>query len=231
MKAIVSPEWYPVTHDFGVIQAPTEMVANSLVKWRQRLGIELTVAEVRSSLEVALNQLPPLTAIMGKFLLVGLRNGWTALFQNGILGSDPFPPMSYLAHTILDTTAMRICCSPDGNMWEVYSPARLGGSEPLGFHRTLYACRNDSGRWEFGQSGEPFPFEDLSQYARRKIRDRFNDDLFAQYLRAFGLEVFDPGFFVVNENRPAVILKRSDIPGNFPQFSVQEVREGKPWKK
>jgi hypothetical protein len=231
MKPIISPEWYPVTHDIGVIEAPLETVVKTLIEWNSGLGIDLGLDEVRSSVQQALSTLPPLTAIMGKVLLVALRNGWTAFFQNGILGSDPFGPMSYMAHELLDTRAMRICCSIDGNIWEVYASARLGGSTPLGFLRTLSACRDDSGRWVFSQSGEPFSFEDVSIYARTKIRERLTDELFDRYLHAFGLEVFDPDFFIVSGDRRAIALTRTNMPAGFKTFTLQEVREGKPWQK
>lgn len=214
-----------------MIEASVETVAKTLIEWRKRLGIELNLAESRSSVEQALNQLPPLTAVYGRMLLIALRNGWTAFFQNGISGSDPFPPMSYLAHKLLDTTAMRICCSNDGNIWEVYASARLGGAEPIGYRRSVFACRGDSGRWVFGQNGDPLPFEDLSQYARKKIRERFTDDLLDRYLGAFGLKVFDPDFFIVNEERPGIVLTRTDTPAGFKEFTLQEVREKKPWKQ
>ena len=231
MKPVISTEWYPVTHDFGVIEAPVEEVAKAFINWRKNIGIELRLDEIRSSIKQALNFLQPLSARMDKVLLLSLRNDWSAFFQNGILGSDPFGPMSYMAHELLDTRAMRICCSIDGNIWEVYASARLGGSAPIGYLRSISACREDSGRWVFDHSGEPFSFEDVSQYSRTKIRDRFSDELLDRYLHAFGLDVFDPGFFIVNEKRPAFALTRTTIPAGFKTFTLQEVRDGKPWKK
>jgi hypothetical protein len=231
MKPIISTEWYPVTYDFGVIEAPIEIAAKAFTDWKQRLDIKLEVVAVHSSLEQALSYLEPLCQFKNRTIFIALANGWSAFFQNGIQGSDPFPPMSYMACTLLDTRAMRICSSNDGNIWEVYASSRLGGSVPTGYLRSICACREDSGRWMFHQSGEPFSFEELGEYSRTRIRDRFNDELFDRYLRAFGLEIFDPGFFSVDRERPAYALIHTNVPAGFRKFSLQEVREGKPWKK
>ncbi|WNG43884.1 hypothetical protein F0U60_07085 [Archangium minus] len=54
-------------------------------------------------------------------------------------------------------------------IFELYGPQQ---TDWLNYLRTIYAM-NDGGRWVFGQSGEPFPFEKLEQYQARKVRDRF----------------------------------------------------------
>src|SRR5262245_18883779 len=130
-------EWSPVTGDFGLIDAPPEMVVKGLIDWHAGLGVRY-VREKYDSLLTALQALLPLTNAKTRRLYVPTSNGWTACFQNGIQGSDPFPAMSFLA-TKLSVVAMRICHAPDypslATAWEVYAPESLGGKPPLGYRR------------------------------------------------------------------------------------------------
>jgi hypothetical protein len=232
---MIFDDWYPVTRDMGLIQAPVEAVVAGLSSWHASIGITYRERAVTDWWEAALSALPPLSAEKRRRLFVATESGWTACFQSGIDGSDPFPAMSFLAEK-LGVLAMRVCSSPVGaqwpaNVWEVYAPPALGGVPPLHYRRSVCAM-NDGGRWVFEQSGEPFDFEDRSRYSATRKRDRFDRDLLTQYLEHFGLRPFSDSFYLVSPESPAVILEaKQRWEAAVPEFTLAEVKAGKPWAR
>src|SRR5436190_12849521 len=115
MNSIIH-EWRPVTHDFGLIQAPIEKVIKALRVWLASDGVEYVRSEISSDLDAALSTLLPLSHSKMRRLFIGTKSDWTACFQNGIQGSDPFPAMRFLAqkHGWL---GMRVCSTSADDGW------------------------------------------------------------------------------------------------------------------
>lgn len=226
-------QWVPVTADFGLIHLPVETVVHEFVTWQASIGTDCQ-RHALATFEDALAGLPPLSAQKRRALFVPTGSGWTAYFQSGIDGSDPFPAMSYLAGQ-LGVLAMRVCSTPrdatwPATIWEVYAPEDQGGLPPLHYRRSVCAM-NDGGRWVFEQSGEPFPFESLDDYDRPRKRERFTHELLAEYLAHFDLFPFEDAFFTVNLESPAILLERyrPSLPA-CPEFTLDEVLAGIPWR-
>jgi hypothetical protein len=231
---MVFADWHPVTHDFGIIDAHVEDVVKELRLWHSGIGITYGRRDINSTLKAGFEALLPLSHGKRRRLFVNTRSGWTACFQNGIQGSDPFPAMSTLAKR-LEVLAMRVCSTPPkavwpGVIWEVYAPEKLGGQSPLGYRRSVCAA-NDGGRWTFDQSGVPFEFEEVATYSAKRKRDRFTHRTLERYLSHFGLVPIDDEFYVVNESSPAVILERPPRANDPPDFTLAEVKAGKPWQR
>ena len=242
-KARVFEHWSPVTHDFGLIQAPLEQVVTALRNWHRGIGITYRRREIVDGLGAAFTALLPLSSGYGRRLYLRTQSDWTACFQNGIQGSDPFPAMSTLAGK-LQVQSMRVCSSPPdavffANIWELYAPASQGGG-PLN-HRRVVCAANDGGRWVFHTSGEPFPFESLDAYEAQRKRERFTRTMIAEYLAHFGIRLFDDSFFLVDEANPAVLLDEHDARSAWPGrgrsrdapsgFTLEQVKAGVPWKR
>jgi hypothetical protein len=203
-----------------------------LVDWHVGIGTKYERAEY-DSLSAALKALLPLTNAKTRRLYVPTSTPWTACFQNGIQGSDPFPAMSFLAGK-LGVLAMRICHAPQDGfpaiVWEVYAPESLGGVPPLGYRRSI-AVVNDGGRWVFEHSGEPFVFEDLSAYRAKRKRDRFTTGMLSNYLRTgFKLDVFNEGIYGVSRTAPAIVLRQITNLYQSPEYTLDEVKAGVPWR-
>ena len=184
------PYWSPVTSDFGLIQAPMERLASAFLEWQATLGITWRVTRIQTNLEATFEALLPLSHGKRRRAFIATRSGWTAQFQNGIQGSDPFPVMSLFA-VKLGVLAMRVCsismeASHPANIWEVYAPPQLGG-DSAGYRRSV-AAASDGGQWTFDESGEPYGFEDLATYSTFRKRDRFTREMLERYLAAFALE-------------------------------------------
>ena len=105
-------KWAPVTHDFGLIQAPLDELLSEFEGWHRSFGTQYLRTEVASSLAAALGSLLPLAQSKMRRLFVATRSDWVACFENGIRGFDPFPAMSYLSGR-MGVLAMRICCTPE----------------------------------------------------------------------------------------------------------------------
>ncbi len=230
--------WHPVTSDMGLIEAPAAVVASEFAAWHSELGIHHRREEITSSLGASFARLEPLSAVKDRRLFVNTRSGWTAFFQNGIAGSDPFPPMSFLARR-MGVRAMRVCRAPDGArwpavMWEVYAPPELGGDPVLGFRRSI-AAANDGGRWVFEETGERFDFEEADRYGLPKKRDRFTPELLERYLAQFRLAPWSDDFYDIRPDSPAVLLDRSDplsarSGGGVKTYTLEQVLIGAPWR-
>lgn len=231
---MVFAEWHPVTEDFGLVHAPVAKVVDELRAWHGDIGITYTHSEITESLEAGFKALLPLSNGKRRWLVVNTRSGWTACFQNGIQGSDPSPPMTVLA-VRLNVLAMRVCSTPPGAMWpgvawEVYATEQLGG-EPVTASRRAICALNDGGRWRFFESGAPYDFEETGAYAARQKKDRFTHQMLERYLSHFGLFPFVDDFYDVQSCSPAVMLERPPRQNEPPDFTLEEVKLGKPWQR
>jgi hypothetical protein len=227
-------KWSPVTSDFGLIRAPLDRVLAELQSWHASIGIEYSRTGITSSLSDAFESLLPLAHSKMRRLFVATRSDWVACFQNGIQGSDPTPAMAHLAKR-LEVLAMRVCCTADkakypAVIWEVYAPESLGGKLPLGYRRSI-AASNDGGRWVFQESGERFPFEQVARYAEARKRDRFTSEMLRDYLREFNVELFADEFLRVDSASPAVCLRRTTKICHTPEFTLEQVVAGMPWRR
>jgi hypothetical protein len=228
--------WHPVTRDLGLVNAPVDACVESFTSWQSSIGLQYTIKTAVSFSET-LGLLPPLSAEKRRLAFVPTAApGWTALFQSGISGSDPFPATSMLASNLLRTLGMRVCVTPPaGNwpavLWEVYAPKELGGDSTLGYRRAISAM-NDGGRWVFNQSGEPYPFEEVAKYTLPRKRDRFTREMLIDYLAQFGLAPLSDAFYSVSGDRRAVVLERTSRWNNPPpEFTLEQVVAGVPWRQ
>jgi hypothetical protein len=230
---MVIDEWAPVTQDFGLIRASVEVVVDRLQAWHAGVGTHYRIQRCTDTLEACFQALLPLTHAKTRRLLLATRGGWTAYFQNGIDGSDPFPTMSYLARA-LEVEAMRICRTPPGaqwpgTIWEVYAPEHQGGVPPLGYRRAL-GVSNDGGRWTFINSGALYPFEDPARYSAGRVRDRFTGAMLAEYLAAgFGLRPFEDTDYFISPEQPGIVMHQTTNVHRLPEYTLAEVRAGAPW--
>jgi hypothetical protein len=225
-------KWHPVTHDFGLIEAPLENVVAALLAWHRSIGIDYERKEITTSSAAAFDSLPPLSIGKQRKLFVHTTSDWTAYYQNGIQGSDPFPVTNYLAKT-MGVLGMRVCSTEapyPANIWEVYAPESLGGVPPLCYLRSV-AAMNDGGPWVFDLSGTPFEFEQVDSYTKPKKKDRFTRDMLCDYLAHFGIQPFSDSFLHVGESKPAVLLQQIRPTPPIPEYSLAEVVAGAPWKR
>ena len=233
MPHFLSP-WFPVTSDFGLVAASLPATVDAYVQWQAAIGHTFAVHELTDGLATSLETLAPLSVTFRRTLFVPTTAAWTAFFRSGIQGSDPAGPMPVLSE-ILGVQTMRICSTEPtaaypAVCWEVFAPRTAGGDRH--YHRRSICAMNDGGRWVFLSVGAPFPFEDVALYSVRRKRDRFNHATLASYLSHFQLHPFEEAFYTSGSTEPSVLLDtRAPDPIAVPEFTFEEVADGKPWSR
>ncbi len=225
-------KWYPVTYDFGLIEAPVDVVAAAYKTWWVNLDKPVEEARLNGSLDEMFSQLEPLSMAMNRAMFLPTAAGWTAFFRNGILGSDPSSAMPVLAKQ-LDVRAMRICDSGPRKkypavIWEFYDPSET--RDQVHVSRRSIAAANDGGRWVFEVSGTAFPFENIARYNARRKRDRFDRDLLLTYLANFGIDSLDDRLLAPALDQGGVLISQPYW-DHVKSFSLDQVTAGVPWQR
>jgi hypothetical protein len=173
-----------VTQEVGYIEAPVETIAPWL---SDGMGDDWQSRPVRwRSLADAAAMLAP-SVPFSRQALVPVE-GWTLQLNNAPGGTSVGVVPTHAARD-LGRRALRAVCVRDDE--DIY-PARIielfapDGRPPLMSRRAIVAA-NDGGRWVFETSGEPYEFERLDQYSRRRKSERFPPELLYEYLGALGV--------------------------------------------
>lgn len=227
--------WAPVTSEMGFLENSAEQAAQAFASWQRGLmtprGISVGLHSLSGSLEQMLVRIPPLNnAERRRHLFIPTRSAWTAYVDNGWNGTDASSAMGYMAEA-LGCRGLRVVAVPHtlrkksgrygAVILEVYGPRQATGRNDL---RTLYAA-NDGGRWVFGQSGEPFPFEKAEQYKASRVRDRFTFDLLKEYLLHLGLSPFEEDFYLPQGAAAWLVEKTGPVAPTQREYTLTQVRE------
>lgn len=235
MRFLYDDNLAPLTSEVGFLCGTPQILADAYASWQAELGHGPRSEAVRGELSSVLDCLTPLASgEETRALFVPTQSEWTAYFDNGHRGSEASARIGYL-HKRVGCKGIRMCCVPHtlrgqgeqakgrfgATILEVYSPQ---AEHPLGYERVVYVM-DDGGRWEFGQCGRPYDFEDLEQYKARRIRDRFTPEMLDRYLRRFGLRAFDESFYVATEKSPAILVEKWERPPRYvKEYSLEEAR-------
>jgi hypothetical protein len=165
-----------------------ECGAATLVDWLvTTLGDGWSVSNVGPKSVVSLLHLIPAgVGPVSKYLVLEV-DGWAAVFSDGPTGTD-LGVLPSRASRDLGVTAIRsTAVDPESDsfgaaIFEVYVP---DSTDPQLCLRSVFAA-DDGGRWRFGESGDPFQFEDVGRYTRRAIRDRLPPHVVRHYLAELG---------------------------------------------
>jgi hypothetical protein len=232
---LLEDRWAPVTSEMGFLELGAEQAAHAFATWHRGLvishGLTLEVLPVSGTLEQVLSCLLPLSeGEPRRRLFIPTRSAWTAYFENGWTGTDAASPLGYMARW-LSIRCLRVVAVPHtlrgdrgrygSVMLEVFGPAQPGKIN--NYVRSIYAA-NDGGRWVFGHSGEPFPFEQMEKYQERKVRDRFTFDMLKDYLRHLGLSPFDADFYLPEGSRAWLVQKTGPAAIAGREYTLEEAR-------
>lgn len=212
----------PTTWEFGLIDCDSGSAAREFAAWLTDLDQQPSLRQVRGGFYDGMKALLPLTSVdLRRFLFFSTGTPWTVYFANGAGGSDA-STLSHLAYR-LGRRTVRIVDSPESDVsfgaavLEVYGPK---DTDFLNYIRSI-AAMNDGGRWVFNVIGEPLPFEDISAYKRRRVRDRFTPGMLRAYVSALQADPFDLASY-----HDAILVERHDqeSPG-VKKFSFEEALE------
>jgi hypothetical protein len=187
---LIAPELAPITFSVGFLERPLGDVAAALRTWYREVTLARSLRERRATLTDALHLLEPLRApFFSRVWIATTSTRWrTAYFDGFINGSDPFPPVSYLAQR-LGCHGLVLGAQPDGRDRYGATSIALHGpaaTEWLNVEWSVSAL-NDGGRWTFQRMGPTQPFEEPENYERRHVRDRFTPDMLRRYAAALGV--------------------------------------------
>jgi hypothetical protein len=232
---LLEERWAPVSSDMGFLEWEAERAARAFAAWQAELaaprGVTVEARPVVGTLQQVFSALLPLShGEKRRYLFIPTRSAWTAYVDNGWRGTDVGGAMRYMART-LSCRGLRVGAVPhtlrkDKGRYgilvlEVYGPQQ---GDWLNYLRHIYVS-NDGGRWVFGQSGEPFPFEKLEQYQARRVRDRFTFDMLKDYLRHLGLLPFEEDFYLP-EGAPAwLVEKTGPVFPSYKEYTLAQARE------
>jgi len=204
MKTLLDNKLAPLTFSLGFLEMPFQTVVDAYVWWQKELDLSVVISPIVLPLEQALLKLEPLITPHRKRLLMATQSAWTAYFDNGIDGGDPFTPIGYLSQH-LHCRGLMVACQPHTMFSEAKGERGTYGAvqfqlfapeerDFLNIERSIIAM-NDGGKWIFETIGEIQPFERAEKYKAKRIRDRFTDDLLEEYCLALGIRLFDAEFY------------------------------------
>jgi hypothetical protein len=233
---LLEDRWAPVTSTMGFLELEAEPAAQAFATWQRGLPMShdstIEVLPVTGTLEQALSSLLPLTGgETRRRLFIPTRGAWSAYVSNQWTGTDAASPMRVMA-SLLRIRCLRVVAVPhtlrkNGGgrygsvMLDVFGPKQPG--KILNYLRTLYAA-NDGGRWVFGQSGEPFAFEQVEKYQERRVRDRFTLEMLKDYLRHLGLCPFEEDFYLPPGSRAWLVQKTGPSTTGGREYTLEEAR-------
>jgi hypothetical protein len=194
---ILAPEFAPTTGSLGLLEAPLDDVAKQLHAWYGEVDQSRSLKPIESSFPDALRRVQPLNAPFFIRLWIATTGArWhTAYFDGFINGSDPFPPISYLAQRI-GCFGLVISDQPESEQSyaarriELYGP---NATEWLNLEWGVSVV-NDGGPWVWDHFGPTQPFEEPENYTKRRIRDRFTPDMLRRYCAALDVPMSETQF-------------------------------------
>ena len=234
MNSLLNNDFAPITFRFGFIEVPFPALSDAFIHWFRTLGekqdLKTDFRTFDAPLASAFSTLEPLTTPLDRYLLVETASRWTAIFANGLRVNDVCSPVSYLP-TILKCRGLEVGHAPDLSHMPRKDAIRkwghtlfaLNGPEQTDWlNRIRYVhVWNDAGGGEFSAEGEVQPFEELGNYEKTKIKDRFSAEMLVRYCRALDIELNDADFY--GPGHCAVRIAGRKASGN-PCMSIAEAR-------
>ena len=215
----------PTTTSYALFSMPLDETASALTAFFSTGALDPVRSDLEGSADDLFPNLEPLSMASDRALLVANGKNWTSYFNNSLLGSDVFLEVSRLARTHC-CTGLRIVKKPKATIFEAYDCPERGGEAPNNYRRSIYAARD--GKWTFGSSGAPYPFEDISLYEAKRIRDRFTPEMLDNILRGLGAPL-EP--FPIRKKLRAKLFVFDGRAPQLPRWTYAEVQAGQPWKR
>jgi hypothetical protein len=176
-------------------------------------------------LEQAVSRIFPLVSpTKTKYLLVEFGSEWVVVVDNGIQGTDASlaPVLSGKASCL----GVRVLSRPHtydrktgkgAYGAEIFESFRNGNAERIIF------CANDGGKWTFGQSGSPYPVENVRNYSSHIVSARFGRPDLSRILDHLGINLLGP-----NSSRSAgtvralLCSREGQLPLNYREHKTAE---------
>jgi len=208
MKTLLSNKFAPITFTFGFVESSFDLFSEAFVSWRgdldARFKTRTETAHFVAPLDEALKRLEPLTDPLDRYVLVETRSNWTGIFSNGLRVNDVSSPVGHLS-ALLQCKGLTVSSVPDrsehtdGGSMRIYGATKFtlyGPQKTDWLNRVRHvSVTNDVSGWEFVAEGEVQPYEQVDNYSKRSLVERFTTEMLESYCRAIGIELFDDTFY------------------------------------
>ena len=204
MQYLLDNKLAPLTFSWGFLEAPVETVNNAYVRWQKKILQSVKVSPLSLPLAEALRKLEPLDTGSQRVLFLSTKSSWTACFDNGAKGGNPFTFVGELAER-LKCSGIACACVPNtltrndrgkSGTWGAVKFTLFGGEkrEYLNIDRSVSVI-NDVRGWKFANIGAVQSFEQVDRYAAKRVADRFTPEMLEDYCRSFGINLFEEDFY------------------------------------
>lgn len=192
-----SPLLQTLSSGFCAVKESREVVEGTFARWQNSilkpLGAAVTSQDMSGSPSELISALFPLVSpVYTKLLFFEAGNGWVIIFDNGYRGTDA--SVAWVLSDMCKCLAVRVTSQPhtfSKISGEGHYGAEIFEAYEAGAERRIVYCANDGGKWKFGQSGTPYPVENVDNYGANPIRKRFSHADLVGILNFLGVNVFD----------------------------------------
>lgn len=202
-----------ITSGWGFLKSPAEEVYGEILHWEKDMRPQRVGISVNSDMLKIMRQFQ--TGTDWPILIAETNSPWTAIFwgagwPESIIGYvSKLKKWEGLLISHVDDTVDK-----DGELGQPGGTQMIffGGAdadEDLYVSRCISATRQTSG-WSFELSGKPLPFEDIDSYAKRSVRERFDQKKLQEYCRHLNIELFSLSFYgpkfwiIADEGSPSI---------------------------
>lgn len=193
MKFLFNGKYAPLTDGIAFIDAPVDNVLETIIdRFENKLKIKTKTSKVTTCFEdLLINSLPFM--LPRKIIIFETKNKWTGFIQNNL--RTEVHHADVIASSInVKIVAGEAWLSNYGKTINGWGGGTFSYMEKGRFIRHLML--SDQDRWQFDQSGEPLPFEDLEKYKEKFARNRFTPEMLDKYLKEFGIDFFNEDFYM-----------------------------------
>jgi hypothetical protein len=210
-------KYAPVTTSFSIIGTHLDMVLDFWIGWHrsiwQRNDWKMPLIPIQGSFSDKLDALLPLDRQAR--LLTETADGRLAVFCN-FSQTNGSTDADYLAHSF-KLEKIDFTLAKDGNNgaisgigstqmnWVDYNSDVIDGWR---YTRSRYIAAHKESRWEWHESGTPFPWEETEAYTAKRIKDRLTPEMVERYAKHMGIDLFDPDYY----SGRAVIVRIAPLP-------------------
>jgi hypothetical protein len=229
MRPLLDNAFAPFTFSIGFLEAPLASVGDVYLAWSRPHFTKIDIVPVEAHCQAALRLLEPLTMPPRRKLLYGTASQWTAYFDNGSRGPDPFTPVCYLAQQVGCRGVIATCIphtlhSDIGQEKGTYGAVKFELFGPtqkkfLNYERSVSVVYDS--KWRFAARGDMQPFEEVQQYTAKRIVDRLTPEMLHRYCSALGIRLFDDDFYT----GPGLLFAINDpLPSQAKEMTLEEAR-------
>lgn len=215
----------PLLEKVAFIKADIEEIKTEYLKWRNEFNVSnlnFEVQEISENFFYAVNQLLPFRDHI-KVLLMPTKSEWVGYTDNRLPAAAEKGGViaKRLHRDVIEVCAIINSFGKTVNGWGGGWMSVINKEGNL-IRRVELTWQE---KWEFGQYGEPFDFENLDAYKNRFQRDRFTLATFNDYLQHFGIEFFNEDFYFPPDKKGFLIKDVPKISGKVQTTSLEEARK------